>query len=1185
MKTLLTIGLTFIFTLSLANAQQLIITPTGGFLITDSKGNYFTARTITINGNFIIAGGVDGKYEGNDTSATQVSFGETSNQTRLLAAEDLYLRDDQGNFVKFSEFATARESNGRHTTTGRGADISIDGTDLSAARFAFINNPDGSKQLGADNFFFRDQDGNFISSRNISINKLSDDTLIVDTTQTSGAYNGNFASSDRLRFIQHNDGTKRLDASGIYLQDLDGNFISARNVTYLDSDERRELGLSDINGKYHEVSGSAAAVGYTEVGDGAKTISASQFFIADASSGDFLNADRLSYSEIGETKLVSADQIDGRYMGDSAAAERFRFESTPDSTRLNTTNFRFNLGSGESGAATSLDYSNSAHHSTLFSSGLSLSFGETDFSSSTFNVDQSKDHLRADGTNIALSNNADSLAADRFLLLSEEDRKALESEGLSFSYQGYDFTSETFNASENGDTISADGTGLSLRDPHNSGTADSFTFITDGTLSAVTTEGLTLNYDGYDFASETFNASQNGDTIAADGTGVSLSNPNDSLTATSFAFITNENRTDLTSNELTFSYDGYDFTSDTFNATKEGDRLSADGTNVFLTNSRDSFGAERFTFNLDQEEGSLTADGTGISLRDPDNALFADSFTLIADDERKDLATTGLTFDYEGYNFSSDTFNLAEADGTVTSDGTNIALSDSDNLFTLGRYDMAHSDQRTLFWGDDLAFSNHNFGFSNDSFRLDRNGNLVNYFGTGIAFNFGLDGIEGDGTASTLDLIYGPGRSIASVTELDSSVYTVNGQGDTIKTDIDAESLSLSRDDVDGSTTLSGETVNINSGYGASVDLDNASVTQYDGSSSLDLSFDGVIHSTDIPAGYNGAEVGADIEKFQGYSLELGQHSGAAAILTDADGGISHVYAQLGNDIKFEATDKDGNARELTAAYHWDPKEKRFLLEMKLVDGDKVSVKVFPFKFESEKVSNDAIAKLSAQLNNQNMQEYLDFVTGMLDFQQINSFLALGPGQMKISLGSHQGLELIYRDQSSDFTSGLGRERSKAFGAGFFRNTSKGGRNSAGIILSADSSFTYEIHSGKASIAGITLPDRAEIPLTTGLYFSSVDAEGNAIFATAGVPLGNLDAIGTFGAGYKKQLGERTSITFSGSANTEGDFGVGVRCTITFGAIPKISSNFSNAMTDFMRKTSSDRLRDVAQWNRDIKGY
>ncbi|CAN0040967.1 unnamed protein product, partial [Chrysoparadoxa australica] len=213
----------------------------------------------------------------------------------------------------------------------------------------------------------------------------------------------------------------------------------------------------------------------------------------------------------------------------------------------------------------------------------------------------------------------------------------------------------------------------------------------------------------------------------------------------------------------------------------------------------------------------------------------------------------------------------------------------------------------------------------------------------------------------------------------------------------------------------------------------------------------------------------------------------------------------LGDTISFSATDADGNAKELTASFSYNEETGKFFLKTVFKEGDKTEIKVMPFKFTSEKIGDDAVAALSASLEKQNIESYLNIVTGIIDLQRVNDFLAVGENRMQVRLGREMGLEFYYANDNLNFLEGLDgykyRENDSdniAIGLGLFNRGESGAVHSGGVLLSSDSSLRYNVEAGTLSFNGIDLPDRGEIPLTIGTYYRYEDDEGNAIFGTLG---------------------------------------------------------------------------------------
>ena len=273
--------------------------------------------------------------------------------------------------------------------------------------------------------------------------------------------------------------------------------------------------------------------------------------------------------------------------------------------------------------------------------------------------------------------------------------------------------------------------------------------------------------------------------------------------------------------------------------------------------------------------------------------------------------------------------------------------------------------------------------------------------------------------------------------------------------------------------------------------------------------------------------------------------SGTVGVKTTEDGGIKNLGISLGDDVYFKAVDADGNAKELTATFHYDEEKGQFYLKTVFKGGDQTEIKVFPFKFTSEKVGEDAVAALSVQIEKQNMQHYLRTMTNILDMEKINDYLSIGgAGQMQVRVGGDRGMEFYFANDNWGVADGsnphLGgpMDDGVALGLGFFnRGGDKSTTHSGGILISSDSSLRYEVEAGTLSFAGMDLPDTGRIPLTIGTYYKYENDNGTAVFGTLGTSLADLGSVSS-GVVVRKKIGEDKSISYGAAVNTRGDYSV-----------------------------------------------
>jgi hypothetical protein len=402
-----------------------------------------------------------------------------------------------------------------------------------------------------------------------------------------------------------------------------------------------------------------------------------------------------------------------------------------------------------------------------------------------------------------------------------------------------------------------------------------------------------------------------------------------------------------------------------------------------------------------------------------------------------------------------------------------------------------------------------------------------------------------------------------TATELELSKDTARAQ---------AQSASLDVDTTGGSISAGASGISIQDGT-RDIGINHVSTN-----SRGDLSLSGT--ATD-PKAFGGKTLSTQVEatRLDQVQYSSGEHSAAISITAKDDGGIEKLGVKLGDDISFVATDGNGNARELKAAYYFNEQEGRFYFRTTLVEGDKVSVNVKPFTFDSEKVGEDARLALEMRLNKQNVEAYLDTVTGLLDFHEVNKFLAFNDGAMRVRLGDKSGMEFFMQvpPKYGSVTEPdlLTKERKFALGTGFFFK-GPNAEHSAGVLISADSSFEYKLDSGHAYFNGKELPDQATIPTTIGAYYR-YDNGDTAVLTTLGAPLAEFED-GTVSAGvaYEKSVtrpGENTKTwSLGAAANTNGDVSAQALYTISLDRKTRVrdTERFTGEQKDERRRSIID---------------
>ena len=583
------------------------------------------------------------------------------------------------------------------------------------------------------------------------------------------------------------------------------------------------------------------------------------------------------------------------------------------------------------------------------------------------------------------------------------------------------------------------------------------------------------------------------------------------------------------SNELQFNLNNFDYSVRdreaianklNFGLTRTYHYVSGNEVSLNNNDNGDSYNFNSFMAVKDND-GVLRFDSTGFDTTRDGTRRTASSLTYTNVNDVETLFAEDVYVDEnDGNTYTFGTLNITRTDDFETYIGTNVETTQDDwdgkaEEITLTDDENGRSASATNFKVQDE--SGLRLSFESAIYNKDNNGN-ESLSGTGVS---GSDDEYG-GSARTLS--YSESNTSANLSATDASI----------------------RDNDDNHAFFT-----------------NLNVMSYDSDNTFDVNASGEIRQTG-----NSTPLSFDISarKLEDVSYnerkESGVTEGKLNIQTTSEGGISNIHTKLGNSISFEATDADGNASKLNASFYLDENTGKFFLEARLEDGDNIEIKILPFTFSSEQVSNEAVIRLSAELNEQNIGDYLSTVTGLLDFQNVNNMLSVGDGQLKVRLGSERnGIEMFYSNPKYRVhgESSIAGDEKLALGAGLFNRDAQGTVKSAGFLLTADSSLTYDIQHGSLSIGGVDIPDRGEIPLTLGAYWSRVDEEGNAIFSTIGTPLANFakdqDDLGLSAAvAYRRQLGENLTMDTGVAVHSYGDQTASIMFDYTF---PKNSSGIS----------------------------
>jgi len=712
---------------------------------------------------------------------------------------------------------------------------------------------------------------------------------------------------------------------------------------------------------------------------------------------------------------------------------------------------------------------------------------------------------------------------------------------------GHNFSADQVSLIRRGNTDIGQATNLYIDD----GTGE---FISVGTAdvrvsperTSLALTSLTGNKDGYDFSGDTFNYTEVNGSETANATGVFIKNANGEFVQIGEADYSEQDKS-LNMTSIIGSSDGYDFSADQLNLMQRGNTDIGQATNLYiakgpgdfvavgtadvrvspdrsslaltsLTGSKDGYDFSADTFNYTEVGGWETINATGIFIKNQDG-----EFIQIGDadylEENKSLNMTSLLGEYDGYDFSADSLSLFQRGNTDIGQATNLYIS------------MAP--------GEFVSVGSANLEMGPNGDRL----NLISITGESNGYKLSADELNALDYDGNTEVEIVNGLAVGDSERLSFGNALINSDGETISADVTGLSFSS------GDLSYSANSL-IGSTNGETFDLNTTGVLR-SGGTNLDLSFEG--------RGVNSVTMSGPAED-GGILIENGNDGrliraeGTVAIGTTEDGGFSNIGVALGDTISFSATDADGNARELSASFSYDEAAGKFYLRTVFKGGDQTEIKVMPFKFTSEKIGDDAVAALSASLEKQNIEEYLNTISGIIDLERINDFIAVGRDRMQVRLGREKGLEFYYADNNlsildyQDDWRQNGDGRDIALGLGFFNRGVDDSVSSGGILLSSDSGLRYNIEAGTLSFNGIELPDQGEIPLTIGTYYRHEDAEGNAIFGTLGTSLADLGTVSA-GVAVERRLNEYTTYSAGIAGNTHGEVAASVGFKVYFSKV------------------------------------
>jgi hypothetical protein len=767
------------------------------------------------------------------------------------------------------------------------------------------------------------------------------------------------------------------------------------------------------------------------------------------------------------------------------------------------------------------------------------------------------------------------------------------------------------------------------------GSATRLTFGASATSTALTATDIQVNnnkgstYEASQFNFTGSNGTINAEAVNATGTnGEYTANGNRlNFSATADEAILNGDNThinDNSGNALGFG---------TFTAVKNIDGTTVDATNAIGTNGNETVNVNQLHYNKTSESTILS--GVGVSAdNNSGTSLTFGNITSVKDTNGTAIDATNATGTDGNIDTSADTVNANLTPEQIELGATGVSASTTNgNTLGFGTLNGVQNDNGTnlsgtnataTFGNNDASADNVNANLTPEQIELGAtdvsvntaNGNTLG-FGTlnGVQNNDGtnLNGTNAtavfgniDASADTVNANLTPEQIELGATGVSASTTngntlgfgTLNGvqndDGTTINTTnvngnfdgviTTSETLRYQENLTNGQTTISGtntEIIDTNGKGNPRVRLNTFDATTFSGRSGTDINVDGTFQRTNTA---QPLQFSAEIEKLESASYNRVENGGTLNIQTSEDGGISSTSVKLGDSISFEATDSDNNATQLTASYFFDKEAGKLSMEIVYKNGDEVEIKVLPFTFTSEQDLNDTAARLqlSASVNPQDIQAYLATVAGLNNFDYINDYLAVGNGKMRVRIGGSSGLEMIYSNPALFADRGLASptDEKLALGVGIFNRRQDGSESSLGLLLSADSSLSYEIGSGSLSVAGVPLPDRGEIPLTLGLYASHTYSDGTTIFGHLGTSVKDFESFSYSAAvGVSTEIGENTTLDVGAAYNDQGDFALSAMVGIELNQKPAGLSDEQRGV--YGRLTKAER---AAAFARPVRG-
>ncbi len=869
---------------------------------------------------------------------------------------------------------------------------------------------------------------------------------------------------------------------------------------------------------------------------------ATKVYVRD-SDGQFIEIGEATYSE--RNNSLALTSVLGSHDGTDFSADQIQLMRRGDTDLGSATNLYISRGPEEFVQVGTADIAVSPDRKFLSLTSINGASQGYSFSADTFDGREINGSTSAEATGVFVRN-----ANGDFIQIGEaeysEANNSLEMTSVLGQYEGTEFSAGQLELMRRGDTDLGSGTNLYI----SQGPGE---FVQVGTANiAVSPDrkflsltGISGETQGYNFSADTFNAQEVEDNISANATGVYVRNAAGDFVQIGEADYSEENNS-LAMTSVLGQYEGTEFSAGQLELLQQGNSDIGRGTDIFISqgpgefvqvgtadielapnrstlsltgingeSSGYNFSAD--TFNAEEIEGSVSANATGIFIRNA-NGDFIQIGEADYSEENNRLEMTSLLGHYEGTEFSADQLELMRRGNTDIGSGTNLFISQGPGEFVqIGTADLELGPQGNKLWLSNISGETNGFTLSADQVFASEAGN-----------NQHLEIVNGEAIRESERLSFGNA--------------VIDSDGETVSADID--NLFITNGDISYSTGSF-----VGSTNGESIDINTTGVLRT-GGNNVDLTFNA--------RGVNGVGLTGPAED-GGILIERNAEGrvvraeGGAYLTTTEDGGISDIGVALGDTISFRATDADGNARELTAQFSYDEAAGKFYLKTVFKDGDQTEIQVMPFKFTSEKVGEDAIAALSVSLEQQDIRAYLNTMTGIIDLERVNDFLAVGPGRMQVRLGNQSGMEFYY---ANDNLTGLDSPDSLPFGdidgnnmalgIGLFNRGPGDDVHSGGLLISADSSLRYDVEYGTLSVAGVDLPDQGQIPLTIGTYYRHEDDEGNAIFGTLGTSLADLGSV-SGGVVVERVINDLASWNVGVSGNSDGDIAAMAGIKIQFG--------------------------------------